>query len=70
MLHSVTLKALQHKVFSCKVCGALFEVRDLFLYIAPCNGLQGAVAQYAANQTRNTGANPFSFFDKCTVFFF
>ena len=24
-----------------------------------CNGLQGAVAQYAANQTRKTGANPF-----------
>ena len=30
-------------------------------YIAPCNGLQGAVAQYAANQTRNTWANPFFF---------
>ncbi len=24
------------------------------------NGLQGDVAQYAANQTRNIGANPFS----------
>ena len=23
--------------------------------VAPCNGLQGAVAQYAANQTRSTG---------------
>ena len=36
-------------------------------YIAPCNGLQGAVAQYAANQTR---ANPFSLFEKCTGFFY
>ena len=32
-----------------------------YSFIAPCNGLQRAVAQYAANQTRNTGANPFSF---------
>ena len=30
-------------------------------YIAPCNGLQSAVAQYAADQTRKTRANPFSF---------
>ena len=28
-------------------------------YAAYCNGLQGAVAQYAANQTRNTGMSPF-----------
>ena len=25
-----------------------FEVRDLFLYIALCDGLRGAVVQYAA----------------------
>ena len=31
-----------------------------YSFIASCNGLQGDVAQYAANQTRNTGANPFS----------
>ena len=36
------------------------KIRDLFLYIAPCNGLRGAVAQYAANPARNTGADPFS----------
>ena len=30
-------------------------------YIAPCNGLRGAVAQYAANQNRNNGANPLLF---------
>ena len=28
--------------------------------IAPCKGLQGDAAQSAANQARNTGANPFS----------
>ena len=50
----------QDTVFSCKVCGTAFEKWDLLLNIAPCNGLQGAVAHYAANQTRNTGANPFS----------
>ena len=27
--------------------------------IVPCNVLKGALAQYAANQTRNTGAIPF-----------
>ena len=34
---------------------------DTYSFIAPCNGLQDAVAQYAAEQTRDTGANPFSF---------
>ena len=38
----------------------VFEVQDLFLYIAQYNGLQGAVAQYAADQTSKTKANPFS----------
>ncbi len=33
---------------------------ETYPFIALCNGLQGAVAQYAANQTRNTGADPFS----------
>ena len=28
--------------------------------IAPCKGLQGDAAQSAANQARNTGANPIS----------
>ena len=32
-------------------------------------GLQYASAQYAANQTRNTGLNP-SLFDNCTGFFY
>ncbi len=32
---------------------------ETFSLIAPCFGLQGAVAQYAANQTKNTMANPF-----------
>ena len=60
----MTLKGLQHSAFFpfCQVCGTIFEVWDLLLlHIAPCNGLQGAVAQYAANQARNT--------DKCTGFF-
>ena len=33
-----------------------------FTSTAPCNGLQGSVAEYAANQTRNTlGRAPFYF---------
>ena len=36
-----------------------YEIYSFF--IAPCNGLQGAVTQYAANPARNYGANPFSF---------
>ena len=34
-------------------------MRPIFM-IAPCKGLQGDAAQSAANQARNTGANPFS----------
>ena len=37
------------------------EVRELLPFLAPSsNGLQGAVAQYAVNQTRNTEADLFS----------
>ena len=49
--------------FSCQVCGQamLFKYETIFLYIhvAPCNGLQGAVVQYAANQTPKTRVNLF-----------
>ena len=38
----------------------MFLNYQIYSFIAPCNGLQGAVAQYAANQTRNTRANPYS----------
>ena len=40
---------------------------DTYSLKARCNALLGAVAQYAANQTRNTGA---SLFNKCTGFFY
>ena len=43
---------------SCKVCRYVLKCETYFL-IAPCNALQGFVAQYAADQTRNTRANPF-----------
>ena len=49
--------------------GLTLWIMRLLLLIAPCNGLQGAVAQYVANQTRNTGANPF-YYDKCTGFLY
>ena len=42
---------------------------ETYSFIAPCNGLQGAVAQYAANRTRNPGQTP-SLFDKFTGFFY
>ena len=42
---------------------------ETYSFIAPCKALQGAVAQYAADQIRNTGANPPLFFDKCTGLF-
>ena len=44
----LSLKALQHTVFS--------------FCIAPCNGLQGVVAQYDANPARSTRQSPFFFF--------
>ena len=47
--------------FPAMYAGLRLNSETYFFYIAPCNGLQGDVAQYAANQTRNTGANPFSF---------
>ena len=31
---------------------------ETYSFIAPCNGVQGAEVQYAADQTRNTGAHP------------
>ena len=59
------LKALQHSVFFQQgMWKHVIEVLEQYpkLHdVSPCNGLQGAVAQYTANQTRNTGANPFSF---------
>ena len=42
--------------------GLRFKYEIYSFYIAPCNGLEGAVAQYAANQTRNTEEPP-SLFD-------
>ena len=57
--HSVTLLALKQTVFPAR-CGTTFELWDLIL-IAPCNILHGAMAHFAADRTRNTGANPFSF---------
>ena len=59
--HSVTLKALQHTVFPARYVGLRLNYETYSFYIALCNGLQGAVVQYAANQTRITGAKPFSF---------
>ena len=38
-----------------------YETYFLLHLEAPCYGLQGTVAQYAAYQNRKTGANPFSF---------
>ena len=50
--------------FPARCCGTTFFDYDTNSFIiAPHNGLR-----YAANQTRNTGANPFYFFDKCTWF--
>ena len=39
-----------------------FDIWDLFLYVAPCNGLLhvGDGAQYTADQTRYTWVNAFS----------
>ena len=47
--------------FPARYVGLRLNYETYSFYIAPCNGLQGAVAQYAANPARNTGANPFSF---------
>ncbi len=55
------LRGFNITYFPARYLGATFEVWDLLFYIAPCNGLQGAVGQYATNQTRNTGANPLLF---------
>ena len=44
---------LQHSVLSCKVCARTYS-----FYTAQCSCLQGAVVHYAANQARNTEANP------------
>ena len=41
----------------CFIAELFLEVRDKSLQIAPCNGLQGAVAQYTANQTLNDNNN-------------
>ena len=49
--HSVMLKGLQHWVFAGNV-GLRSNYATYSFHIAPCNGLQGNVAQYAANQTR------------------
>ena len=53
-----------------KTCVALLQGMELFfdvwyvffLYIACCNGIQCDLAQYAANQTKNTWANSLSVF--------
>ena len=47
-----------------KVCGTTCTliINLLSFYIAPYNGLQDDVLQYAANQTGNTGASPPFFF--------
>ena len=48
----------------------MFKVmRPILFNMAPCNGLQGAVVQYAGNQTINIRAKPFSFFDKGVLFY-
>ena len=60
------LKVLQNLVISCKVLWSyVFEVCDQFLHIAQCNGLQGATALYAANQTR--GGPLFFLITTCTL---
>ena len=41
--------------FPARYVGLCLNYETYCFYIAPCNGLQGAVAQYAAHQTRNTG---------------
>ena len=55
------LKALKLAVFPASYVALRFNYEMYPFYTALCNGLQGAVAQNAANQTRNTGANYFSF---------
>ena len=50
---SVTLKALQHPVFSLQGMWDYVLIMGPTAFIAPCKGLQGAVVQYADNQTRN-----------------
>ena len=47
--------------YSCKVCGTIRLIYETIPYTQLSNSLQGAVAQYAANQIRNTKSNPFSF---------
>ena len=60
--HSVTHEAHQHSVCSCKLyVGLRLNYETYSFYIAPCNCLQGAVAQYAANQNREHRGEPLLF---------
>ena len=54
--------------FPARYVGLRLNNETYSFYLAPCNGLQGAVAQYATNQTRNTRADPFSF-NYCSILF-
>ena len=59
--YSLTLKArfnIQYMYFSTRYVG-LHLNHETYCFIAPCHVLQGAAAQFAANQTRNTRVNPF-----------
>ena len=67
-LDSYMYKALYHTprgtskrlvFFSCKVCGATFWSMRPISFSSMV--LQGDLALYAADQTKNTGADPFSF---------
>ncbi len=42
---------------------------ETYSFVAPCNGLRGAVAQYAAIKPGTLGRTP-SLYDKCTGFFY
>ena len=58
--HSVMLKALQHSVFPARytyVCGTSFELWNILLYKAPCNGCSGTICSQL-NQG-NWGEPPF-----------
>ena len=50
----------EHKLYQSIKITIKYETHSFILL---CNGLQGAVAPYAANQTRTT-----SIYDECTVF--
>ena len=63
---SVTLKRRYIQYFPARYVGLSLNYETYSFNIAPFNGLQGAVAQYAAKNSQEDWGVPPSFSDKCT----